>query len=70
MGNNTAGQVFLKSMFNLTDGSMVLLVTGRGFHPDGTVFSFDGVVPDEKITDETMDLRKYAAEYLAKKNGF
>lgn len=64
MGTNTAGQVFLKSMFYLTDGSMVLLVTARGHKPDGTVFSFDGVVPDEKVDETKIDLIKYAADYL------
>ena len=64
MGVNTAGQVFLKRMFYLEDQSMLLLVTARGHHPDGTVFSFDGVEPNEKIEDMDIDLIKYAAEYL------
>ncbi len=64
MGTNTAGQVLLKSMFHFKDKSMVLLVTARGFHPDGTVFSFDGITPDEKITGEEPDLIAYAADYL------
>ena len=65
MGTNTAGQVFLKSMFYFDDDSMVLLVTARGHHPDGQVFSFDGVLPDEKIEGEKVDLVEYAARYLA-----
>lgn len=68
MGTNTAGQVFLKSMFYFSDQSMVLLVTARGFHPDGTVFSFGGVVPDERVEDPgSPDLVKTAAQYLAQK---
>ena len=68
MGQNTAGQVFLKSMFSFDDGSMVLLVTARGYHPDGTVFSFDGVEPDVAIDkDKEMDLVHYAAQYLTEK---
>jgi len=62
MGQNTAGQVFLKSMFYFDDDSMVLLVTARGHHPDGKVFSYDGVEPDIKIKEE--DLINYAARYL------
>lgn len=68
MGRNTAGQVFLKSMFDLEDKSMLLLVTGQGFHPDGTAFSFDGVEPDERVPSEQDDqLINFAAQYLYKK---
>ena len=63
MGTNTAGQVFLKSMFSFEDESMVLLVTARGFHPDGTVFSFNGIDPDQKFPGE-QDLVQIAAEHL------
>lgn len=64
MGTNTAGQVFLKSMFYFDDNSMLLLVTARGFHPDGTVFPFTGIRPNEKIEDPDADLVKFAANYL------
>jgi C-terminal peptidase prc len=67
MGKNTAGQVFLKSMFNLSDGSMLLLVTGRGHHPDGEVFSFSGLVPDQPVADDNVDLVQYAVDYLLEK---
>lgn len=63
LGTNTAGQVFLKSMFNFEDESMVLLVTARGFHPDGTMFSFRGIDPDQVLSGE-QDLVRIAAEYL------
>ncbi len=67
MGMNSAGQVFLKSMFYLDDQSMVLLVTARGHHPDGAVFSFDGLTPDI-VTDQPDDqLMAYAAQYLVEK---
>ncbi len=64
MGVNTAGQVMLKSMFNFSDGTMALLITGRGYHPDGTVFSFSGVEPDRIIKEENIDLIDYAMKYL------
>ena len=64
MGTNTAGQVFLKSMFHFDDDSMILLVTARGFHPDGTVFSFNGVEPNERFDDPNADLVELAARYL------
>jgi len=63
IGQNTAGQVFLKSMFHFSDGSMVLLVTARGHHPDGAVFSFDGVTPNVP-RDDQEELIHFAAEYL------
>lgn len=64
IGTNTAGQVFLKSMFNFDDKSMLLLVTARGHRPDGEVFSFDGVVPDIVKGQDENDLVNYAARYL------
>ena len=67
MGTNSAGQVFLKSMFPFADGSMMLLVTARGHYPDGGVFSYDGLVPDDQVLDPKTDLVKYAAQYLLKK---
>lgn len=63
MGINSAGAVFLKSMFNFDDSSMVLLVTARGYHSDGATFSFDGVAPDE-IVGGDKDLIHFAAEHL------
>lgn len=65
MGENSAGQVFLKSMFPLDDESMLLLVTARGHHPDGEVFSFEGLIPDRYIDEgEKEDILKYAATYI------
>jgi len=63
MGENSAGQVFLKSMFFMDDESMLLLVTGRGHYPDGEVFAFDGVKPDKYVSEE-RDLVQYAANFL------
>lgn len=51
IGENTAGQMLLKSMFPMDDGSMIGLVTAPGYLPDGTRFSFNGVTPDQVITD-------------------
>lgn len=67
MGLNSAGQVFLKSMFYMSDGSMVLLITARGHHSDGKVFSFDGLDPDVRVENSDQDLIRYAADYLLKK---
>ncbi len=64
LGTNTAGQVFLKSMFNFEDHSMVLLVTARGHFPDGGIFSFDGITPNQYIEGKEEDLLSIAANYL------
>ena len=65
MGQNSAGQVMLKSMFNFDDESMLLFITSRGHHPDGSVFSFSGLNPDKYFSEqETEDALKYAATYL------
>ena len=65
IGTNSAGQVMLKSMYHFDDESMLLLVTARGHHPGGEVFSFKGLVPDRRIKEkEENELLKYAAAYL------
>jgi carboxyl-terminal processing protease len=67
MGQNTSGQVMLKSMFDLGDKSMLLLITSRGHYPDGKTFSFNGLDPDDKVTPEyEPDLVKIAAIFLFK----
>lgn len=69
MGQNSAGQVMLKSMFHFDDESMVLLVTARGHHPDGSTFSFKGVVPERYVRpEEHLDLVEYATKYLVYTN--
>ncbi|NTV28540.1 MAG: PDZ domain-containing protein [Candidatus Omnitrophica bacterium] len=65
MGDKTAGQVLLKSMFDMSDGSSMALVTARGHFPDGRPFPFDGVRPDENIPAEKKDqLVTMAAQYI------
>jgi C-terminal processing protease CtpA/Prc len=65
MGQNSAGQVMLKSMFHFDDESMVLLITARGHYPDGSVFSFGGLNPDRFVqNDEEDKIINYATEYL------
>ncbi len=67
MGENTSGQVMLKSMFDLDDKGMLLLITSRGHYPDGRTFSFNGLDPDNKVTPEYWpNLVKIAAIYLYK----
>ncbi len=69
MGRNSAGQVMLKSMFHFDDGSMVLLITARGHHPDGATFSFQGLQPDRYVKpEENLDLVDYATKYLVYTN--
>ena len=48
LGVNTAGQILLKSMFPMGDGSSIALVTSRSYYPDGSVFGFDGITPDTR----------------------
>jgi len=64
MGKNSAGQVFLKSMFHFDDESMLLLITARGHHPDGKVFPFSGLIPDRFIDESDKDIIQYATTYL------
>jgi carboxyl-terminal processing protease len=65
MGEDTAGQVLLKSLFDMSDGSSLALVTARGHFPDGRPFPFEGVHPDERIAGESPEqLVSLAAKYL------
>ena len=64
MGANTAGQVFLKSMFNLKSGAMLLLVTARGHFTTGEAFHFNGLTPQLAMEGKGNDLVYFAAGYL------
>ncbi len=69
LGVNTAGQILLKSMFPMGDGSMIALVKARGYYPDGHVFGFDGITPDKVISGAPKDgLINLAAAVIAMQN--
>ncbi|MBF0330553.1 MAG: hypothetical protein HQL17_01345 [Candidatus Omnitrophica bacterium] len=71
LGDKTAGQVLLKSIFDLSDGSQLAMVNARGHFPDGRPFPFDGVHPNESLpSDQEGDAINLAAKYLyLKANG-
>ena len=65
LGEDTAGQVLLKSMYDLSDGSTLALVNARGHFPDGRPFPFGGVRPDEYFPqDQKEAMVGLAAKYL------
>jgi len=65
LGVNTAGQILLKSMFPMADGSSIALVTARTHYPDGAVFGFDGITPNKIIQDAPKDgLINLAAAFI------
>ncbi|MBF0123139.1 MAG: hypothetical protein HQL21_07020 [Candidatus Omnitrophica bacterium] len=65
IGQDTAGQVLLKSIFDMSDGSSLAMVVARGHFPDGRPFPFDGVKPNEYIPDDKKDeLVTMSAKYL------
>ncbi len=69
IGDDTAGQVLLKSLYDLSDGSTLALVNARGHFPDGRPFPFDGVHPDEQAPDDKKDaMVNLAAKYLLLKS--
>jgi len=69
LGVNTAGQILLKSMFPMADGSSIALVTSRTHYPDGTVFGFDGITPNKIIVGAPKDgLINLAAAFIASQN--
>jgi len=64
-GEKTAGQVLLKSMFDMSDGSTMAMMVARGHFPDGRPFPFDGVVPNEVMSPENdKEAIALAAKYL------
>ncbi len=66
IGRDTAGQVLLKSIFDMSDGSSLAMVVARGHFPDGRAFPFDGVKPNEYVPDEIPadQMIGNAAKYL------
>ena len=69
IGQDTAGQVLLKSIFDMSDGSSFAMVVARGHFPDGRAFPFDGVKPDEVVPAEVPadSMIENAAKYLVLK---
>ncbi len=57
IGNKTAGSTGSPLMFNLPDGSLVLICTKKDFFPDGTVFVGYGIEPDIKVHMTIEDVR-------------
>lgn len=70
IGKDTAGQVLLKSIFDMSDGSSFAMVVARGHFPDGRAFPFDGVKPNEYVPDEIPadQMIGNAAKYLLLKS--
>jgi carboxyl-terminal processing protease len=70
IGQDTAGQVLLKSIFDMSDGSSFAMVVARGHFPDGRAFPFDGVKPNEIVPDEVASdmMIGNAAKYLVLKS--
>lgn len=66
IGRDTAGQVLLKSIFDMSDGSSFAMVVARGHFPDGRAFPFDGVKPNEYVPEEIRadQMIGNAAKYL------
>ena len=66
IGRDTAGQVLLKSIFDMSDGSSFAMVVARGHFPDGRAFPFDGVKPNEYVPDDIPAdaMISNAAKYL------
>ena len=66
IGQDTAGQVLLKSIFDMSDGSSLAMVVARGHFPSGRPFPFDGVKPNEYVPNEIPadDMIRNAAKYL------
>ncbi|MBF0593827.1 MAG: hypothetical protein HQL22_02535 [Candidatus Omnitrophica bacterium] len=66
IGRDTAGQVLLKNIFDMSDGSSFAMVVARGHFPDGRAFPFDGVKPNEYVPDEIPadEMIGNAAKYL------
>ncbi|MBF0619918.1 MAG: hypothetical protein HQL19_07110 [Candidatus Omnitrophica bacterium] len=63
--SRTAGQVLLKSIFDMSDKSTIALMVARGHFPDGRPFSLDGVAPNELMPLEKNDeMVTLAAKYL------
>ncbi len=63
-GTNSAGKVMLKSMFDYDDGTMLLLVTARGYMYDNSLYPFNGLTPDFAFNDDKTDVIHMAAIYL------
>lgn len=65
VGQNTAGKVYLKSLFDLSDGATLELTVAKGFLFDNNPVDNDGLKPDIKTEDNDTALKE-AVAYLEK----
>ena len=65
IGENSAGQVYLKSFFDLSDGATIQLTVAKGFLFNGNPIDKDGLKPDAVMTDP-KNIISYAVDLLNK----
>ncbi len=54
VGTNSAGQVFLKSLFDLSDGATLELTVAKGYLFNGNPISAEGLKPDIAMADDNQ----------------
>lgn len=67
IGQNTAGKVYLKSLFDLSDGATLELTVAKGFLFDNNPVDNNGLKPDIKTEDDDTALKE-AIAYVEKDN--
>ncbi len=65
IGQKTNGACYLKSVYDYSDGSTMMLVTSRTFFHNERIFPPDGLIPDVVLTDDKNAL-DYTINILAK----
>jgi len=66
VGQQTAGATYLKSLFDLGDGSTIFMITSLTFFYDRRVYPPDGLTPDTVLPD-TEDTLRFALDHLGQK---
>jgi len=63
-GKITFGKGSVGQIFELDDGSGILLTIGRWFTPEGRLIEGQGITPDIELTQEGDDAIQWAIDYL------
>jgi len=63
-GTRTFGKGSVNSLYELDDGSGLLLTTARWFTPDGRLIEGEGIVPDYELELEEDEAVLWAIDYL------
>ena len=63
IGQQTAGAVYLKNIYDFEDNSALFMITSLTYYPDRRAFAYNGITPDIAVP-EKADALQIALEHI------